>query len=235
MYGTLLNASTVFLGSLLGLFLKHYIPPKLQSSILNVTGVCIIIIGINGIIETMFTVENNLKLTSTGGILLMTCIVIGYIIGYYLNLSYHFSSLGKSIQHLLKMKSNFAKAFVDSSILYCVGAMAIVGCLQEGLYGNSSFLILKSSFDFVTAIIIATSMGIGVTFSSISILLCQGILTLCAKFISPWATPLLINNVSMIGYVIVFMIGLNFVFKTDFETENLLPSIILAIPLSFLF
>ncbi|MEM1486027.1 DUF554 domain-containing protein [Oscillospiraceae bacterium PP1C4] len=233
MYGTLLNAGAVIVGSTIGLLFKRFISQSMQETALKVTGICIMIIGLNGISETMRTADIATgAIKSSGGIFLMVCMVAGAVIGHLLKLSYRFSRLGESIQKLLKMKSGFSQAFISASILYCVGAMAIVGCLNEGMRQDSSFLVLKSSFDFVTSIILSTTLGIGVAFSAVSILICQGALTLLAQYISPYATDYLINNVCMVGYVIVLIIGINFVHKIKLETEDLLPSLLIAILIS---
>lgn len=236
MTGTIVNAIAVMIGGIIGVTAKRFIKKEIQEILLHVVGVCVIIIGINGLISTMFVVDPiDGRLSSSGGVLLMASLVVGVVIGEYLKLDARLSAFGKKVEQKLKLKSNFSHAFIEASILYCVGAMAIVGAINEGVYGDSSFLLLKSSFDFVTSIILACSLGIGVSFSAISIFAWQGALTLSAKFIAQYVPDYFINNVSMIGYAIVLCIGINFLIKTKIKIANTIPAIVVAFFASYFF
>ena len=166
--------------------------------------------------------------------LLVLSLVIGGVIGELCKLDEHMESLGEKIKkRFIKEGSagsaTFVEAFVSSTILFCVGAMAIVGSLNDGMLHDPSMLFTKAILDGITSIILAASLGVGVAFSAIPILIYQGILTVLSSILSGFFTETLIRNMSFVGNVIIFCIGLNFLFPKKVKTINFAPALFMPI------
>ena len=229
MTGTLINAAAIIIGACIGLLLRRGIPENISAAIIQVEGVAIMVIGLNGIIGAMFLADPLTgKLSDSGGLLLFISLAAGCLIGELLKLQDKIESFGLWVEHKMHAQ-NFAKGFVTASLLYCIGAMGIIGALNDGLHGDSSVLVVKSALDFTTAIVLASSLGSGVAFASIPILFFQGLLSMSARWISPFISDELLNSVCMVGYAIVLVIGLNFVANTKIRTANLLPALLFPI------
>lgn len=229
MTGTLVNAGAIVLGGLVGLLLKKGIPASLNDSIMKVVGLVVALIGLNGVIKAMLTVDLETgKLSDSGSLLLLISLVVGCIAGEALKLDDRLAGLGLFIERRFEA-GGFAKGFVSATLLFCVGAMAIIGAINDGLRGDSNILFIKSMLDGTTAIILASALGYGVLFSAIPVLLFQGGVSLCAVFIEPYISDPLLNMVCMTGYAIVIFIGLNFLFEMKIKTANLLPALVVPV------
>lgn len=234
MIGTLINAGGVVLGSLLGLLLKKGIPERINDAVTKAEGLAIMIIALNGIIAAMFSADRSTgKLSDSGGLLLLGCLVVGCIIGELIDIDRHLEKMGLWVEGRMNARG-FAKGFITASLLFCVGAMSIIGPLNDGLRGDTSVLLVKSTLDFTTSIILASSLGVGVLFAAVPVLVLQGALAMLSRWIEPFISTELLNMVCMVGYTIVLAIGLNFVCKTAIKTANLLPALLLPIPDYFL-
>ena len=221
--GTLVNAGTIIVGSILGMLLKGGIPERIQNIIYTAVGVAVMFIGITGVINNQ-----------GDSMLLVLSLVIGGVIGELCRLDEHMESLGEKIKkRFIKEGSagsaTFVEAFVSSTILFCVGAMAIVGSLNDGMLHDPSMLFTKAILDGITSIVLAASLGIGVAFSAIPILIYQGILTVLSSILSGFFTETLIRNMSFVGNVIIFCIGLNFLFPKKVKTINFAPALFMPI------
>lgn len=221
MLGTLVNVIAVIMGSLVGLLLKGGISKRFEESIMKALGLCIIYIGIEG----------SLKCTDT--LLLIICLVLGSIVGEALNLDHLLNQIGTKIETCLvgnrSDKGSIAKGFVSASLLFCVGSMAIVGALQSGLQQDHHILFVKSMLDGIVSIIYTSTMGIGVIFSSITVLIYQGSITLASSFLGSMLVESQINNIGAIGNILIIGIGLNILEVTHIKLANLLPGVILPI------
>lgn len=221
--GTLVNAGAIIVGTALGVVLKNGIPKKVQDMIFLAVGVAVMFIGILGVVNN----EGN-------SMLLVLSLVIGGVIGELLKLEDRMEVLGEKIKKRF-IKENaagsatFVEGFVSASILFCVGAMAIVGSLNDGMLHDPSMLYTKAILDGITSIILAASLGIGVGFSAIPILIYQGLLTVLASILSGFFTDELIRNMSFVGNVVIFCIGLNFLFPKKIKTGNLAPALFMPI------
>lgn len=227
MTGTLVNAAAVIIGGLIGLLLKKGIKESYAESINKTLGLAILIIGINGVVTNMFAVEGS-KIKSSGELMLVIFLCLGTLIGELLKLDERFTKLCNGIEK--KFKANgFASGFISSTLLFCVGAMTIVGSISDGLTGDSSILFIKSALDFVNAIIFGATLGYGTIFSFIPILLYQGGISLLAGFLGGLLQGELLEQICMIGYAIIMAIGLNFLLEKKFKTLNMVPALILPI------
>ena len=198
MLGTIVNALAIILGSLLGIGVKKGIKDDYKNTIMDGIGLAVIIIGIMGGIKS----ENI--------ILVIGSIVVGSIIGEVIGIENKLDNLGNFLQDKFGGKdSNFSKGFVTASLVYCVGAMAIVGSLESGIQGNHQTLFAKSILDGISAIIFASTLGIGVAFSSIPVFIYQGSITLLANFIKDLLTVQVVNEMSAVGGLLIMAIGIN--------------------------
>ena len=229
MTGTLVNTAAVVAGGLIGFFLGHGLNEKIEKSVTCVLGIATCVIGANGLITTMISVDPaSGKLSSAGELFLLVCLAVGAVLGEVLNIEDRLGGLGDWIERRFRA-SNFSRGFVSASILFCVGAMTIIGSINDGLYGDSSLLLVKSALDFVAAIILASTLGIGVPFAAVTVLVYQGALTLSAGLLAPVLVGELRSNICMVGYAIVLCIGINFFGVVRIKTANLLPALLLPV------
>ena len=168
--------------------------------------------------------------------LLILCLALGAVIGEALNIEQRLEDFGAFCQSHFAAKgdSRFVEGFVTASLLFCVGAMAIVGALNDGLNGDPTMLIAKAILDGVASILFAASLGKGVYLSIVPIFFYQGGITLMARFIRPWLTDVLIGQMSCVGSVLIFAISLNLIFNSKLRVGNLLPAIFLPVLFFFL-
>lgn len=227
MTGTLVNAVAVIVGGLIGLLLKKGIKPAYTEGINKVLGLAVLIIGLNGVISNMFTVSEG-KLSSSGELLLIVFLVVGTLIGEMIKLDDRFSRFCKNIETKFKSEG-FASGFINGTVLFCVGAMSIIGSINDGLTGDSSILFVKSALDFVNAIIFGATLGYGVVFVFIPIIVYQGGISLLAGALSGVLQGELLTQICMVGYAIIMAIGLNFILVNKFKTLNMVPALILPV------
>lgn len=227
MTGTLVNAVAVIVGGLIGLLVKKGIKESYTESINKALGLSILIIGLNGVISNMFTVENG-KISSSGELMLVVFLILGTFAGELLRLDERFTRFCNNIEKKFK-SDGFAAGFINSTVLFCVGAMSIVGSISDGLTGDSSVLLVKSALDFVNAIIFGATLGYGVIFTFIPILLYQGGISLLAGTLSGILQGELLEQICMVGYAIIMAIGLNFLLEKKFKTLNMVPALLLPV------
>ncbi|WAM36154.1 DUF554 domain-containing protein [Caldicellulosiruptor acetigenus] len=228
--GTIVNAAAVIVGSILGLVLKFGIPERFKSTIMQAISLSVIFIGTSGVLQGIFKVLNSGKIDRQYIMLMIFSLVIGGLVGEILRIEDFLDRLGerikKAISKVIKSEnSTFTEGFVTASLVFCVGAMAIVGSLEDGLNRNFSILFAKSILDGVTSVIFSATLGIGVMFSSVAVLLYQGSITLLAGLLKPLLTDTVVLQMSMVGSVLIFAIGLNMLGVSKIKVGNLLPAI----------
>ena len=228
MLGTIVNTAAVVAGGAIGLLVKRGVPKRVESSIMSALGVGILIVALNGVIGSMFTASPTGKLTDSGGLLLIVSLALGTLLGELLSIDEHLNSFGRKIENRLHMEG-FAKGFISASLVFCIGAMSIIGPFYDGLRGDSSVLFIKSALDFTTALMLASTLGSGVLFSAIPVLLYQGALTLLARWLEPLISEALMAQICMVGYAIVLCIGLNFIGAAKIKTANFIPALLIPI------
>ncbi len=220
MTGVLINTATVILGSVLGLLLKKGIPEKISKAAMTAIGLCTLYIGIDGALEG----ENT--------IVLILSMVSGIILGTALNIDAHLERLGDFIEKKMKNKGSagsIAQGFITASLLFCVGAMTIVGSLNAGLTGNNELLITKSVLDLISSCMLASTLGIGVIFAAVFVLLYQGGLVLASGLLQNVLTsPKLIAEITCAGSVMIIALGLNILGITKIKVANFLPALLLV-------
>lgn len=224
--GTLVNTGAIIVGGVAGTLLRSGIPEKYKRTVMQGIGLSVLFIGVSGTIKEMLTIVSGNKLDRQFIMLMIFSLVIGGLIGEFLKIENRLESLGNWFQTKIPSKGgNFSNGFVTASLVYCVGAMAIVGSLEDGLSGNASTLFAKSILDGISAVIFAATMGIGVAFSALPVFAYQGAITLLAGFIKPWLGDMVISQMSLVGGVLIFAIGINLLEIKKINVGNLLPAI----------
>jgi uncharacterized membrane protein YqgA involved in biofilm formation len=219
MLGTVVNAVAIVAGSLIGILLKKGISQKLADAVIKGTALCVLYIGIDGALKGQHVLVAILS------------IVAGCIVGTLLDLDLRLKNLGDRIEARMKhgAEMGFANGFVTASLLYCVGAMAILGSLSSSLKGDHSILFTKSMLDFIQAIVLAATLGFGVAFSAIPVFLYQGTITLLASFIAPVLSDAAVADMTCVGSLLLIALGLNMLGVTKFKVMNYVLGIFFAI------
>ena len=216
MLGVLVNVGTVLIGSLVGLFLKRGLPEKVTEALMIGIGLCTVFIGISGALEG----ENTL--------VLILSMAIGTVIGTLLDIDKQLNRLAAYVEARFKQKEGqvtVAEGFVTASLLFCVGAMTIVGSLQAGLTGDCEMLFTKATLDLVSSCVLAASLGIGVLLADIFVLVFQGGIVLLAGLVAPFLTDYAIGEMTCAGSVLIIALGLNLIGVTKIKVANYLPVI----------
>lgn len=233
--GTIINTAAVILGSGIGIFLKNGLKQKMQDMLMQTCGVAVIFIGISGALQGMFTITDG-KIQTQGAMLLIFSLVLGGIIGQTLNIESFLDSIGDKLKTMANVKEDnrFVEGFVNTSLIICIGAMAIVGSIQDGLSGDYTMLAAKSILDFVIVLVFASTYGIGVMFSAIPIFIYQGAITLLAVAAGSFLGEELIANLSYIGSALIFCVGINIAFGKKFSVGNMLPAFFIPVAYEFI-
>ncbi|MBQ7821656.1 MAG: DUF554 domain-containing protein [Clostridia bacterium] len=220
MFGAIVNTVAVLIGGCIGLLLKKGIPDRIGDTIMKGLALCVLLIGIQGILKGQNTLVTILSM------------VIGGLIGELIRIDDGMKWLGDYVEKKFKGKGegvSLAEGFVTASLLFIVGAMAVVGSLQSGLMHDHSTVYAKSTLDFVSSIIFASSLGVGVLLSSIAVLIYQGALTLFAGFLAPVLSDATIAEMTAAGSVIIIGLAFNMLGLTKIKVANYLPAIFLPI------
>ena len=228
--GTIANTAAVILGGVLGLLLKNGIAKRFENILMQALGLATVFIGISGVLKYMLVVEAGV-ISTQGTMLLIFSLVIGCLIGEWVDLESKMEVIGIKLKALARVKNDnrFVDGFVTTSLIICVGAMAIVGAMQDGLTGDSSMLIAKSLLDFVLVAILTAAYGIGAAFSAIPIFIYQGAITLIAALFGSVIGDTLIAELSFVGNALVFCVGVNLVREKTFRVANMLPALLIPV------
>ena len=231
--GTIVNVVAVLIGATIGLIIKGGLPSRFEKTVMTAIGLATLFIGINGTLSGMLVIGEDGSISSQHTMLLIASLVIGAVIGELIDIEKHLDNLGEWCKRKFKFQgeqnATFVEGFVSSSLLFCVGAMTIVGALEDGLNGNPSMLYAKSLMDGISAIVFTASLGVGVYFSILTVIVYQGGITLLARLIQPLLSDALISQMSLVGSVLIFAIGINLIFGKKVKTGNLLPAILVPI------
>lgn len=234
-FGTILNTLAIVAGGLLGGLFGRFLGENVQDGVIKACGISTLFIGLSGTLEKMLSVENGV-VVSSGSMLIIACLVIGGIAGELLDIEGGFERFGS----WLKIKSGnakdkrFVEAFVTASLTVCIGAMAIVGSISDGLTGDYSILATKSILDLIIIMVMSCSLGKGAVFSAIPVAILQGSITVLAGLLRPIMTTGALNNLSLVGNVLIFCVGVNLVWGKHVKVANLLPGIVVAVAAAFL-
>ena len=219
MLGVIVNSLAIVVGGLIGLVLKHGLSERLKVVVMQGIGLSVIVIGLSG------------ALKSESMLLLVLSLALGGLIGSLLQIEYRLDMLGLKIEKKFKGKEegSFSKGFVTASLVYCVGAMAIVGSIEAGVSGNYDTLYVKSLLDGVTAIVFAATLGFGVLFSSISVFIYQGVIVVLGMLLGDYMPAILITEMSAVGSVLIMAIGINVLEIKRIHVGDLLPAVLIPI------
>ena len=234
-FGTIINVLAIILGGLLGFVGGKLIKESVQDTLMKVCGVGTLFVAMSGVMEKMLVVNDGV-ISSTGGMLVIICLAIGGLVGELLNIEGGFERFGQ----WLKIKTGnsrevgFVDAFVTASLTVCIGAMAIVGSIEDGLTGDYSILATKAILDLIIITVMTSSMGKGCIFSAIPVAILQGGITVLAGFMKVLMTDAALHNLSLVGNVLIFCVGVNLVWGKKVRVANLLPAIVAAVIAAFL-
>lgn len=230
MFGFLINAVGVIVGGLIGLLFRKFIKKEYCDAVLKGMGIVVLLVGLFGVIENTVTIDAG-KVSFEGTLLLIISIGVGTFLGEAIKIDDHLNNFALKLEKKVN-KGKISEGFITATALYCVGAMTIIGTLNDTL-GNPETIYLKAALDMVTSIVLASTLGIGVLFSAGSIIVYQGLLTLIFALlnnvINQDALLELTRLVSMVGYVLVMAIGFNFLVKDKIKVTNMLPALLIPI------
>ena len=220
MIGTLMNVLAILAGSAVGLLLRRGLKKEIGETVMQGLGLCVILIGVTGAIQTQDM------------LLVILSMVLGGVIGAWIDIDEKMNRLGACAQRKLvragtqgEGDSTFAKGFVTASLVFCVGAMAVVGALDSGIRGDHSTLIAKAALDGVASILFASTLGVGVMLSAVPVLVYQGAIALLGNLIAPLLSERVIMEMSAVGGLLIVGIGMNMLLKQNIKVANLLPAI----------
>lgn len=224
MLGTLVNTGSIIAGSIAGLLLKRGIPERMNDAIMKGVALCVLYIGLTGCLK------------GSNALIAILSMVLGAILGSLLDLDKRLNALGAFLERSLQSgNGSLSNGFVTASLLFCVGAMAVVGSLQSGLTGDHTMLYAKSLLDGIASIVFTASLGIGVILSAGAVLLYQGAITLLAQTLGPVLSEPVIAEMTCVGSLLIIALSLNMLGITKIKVMNYVPAIFIAIGVCYLF
>ena len=203
---------------------------RYQDTLTSACGLCVIFIGIAGTIEKMMTITDGV-LSSSGTMMVIGSFTAGSLLGEFLNIEHHLESFGNWLKARTGNSGDakFVEGFVTASLTVCIGAMAVVGSIQDGISGDYSILAAKAVLDFIIILVMTASMGKGCLFSAVPVALFQGLVTILARVIAPLMTPAALDNLSLTGSMLIFCVGVNLIWGKKIKVANMLPTLIVAV------
>lgn len=229
-FGTIINTAAVIAGGIAGVVLKKGIPENCQKILMQACGIATIFIGVSGTLKEMLVI-NGSSIETKGTFLLILSLVLGGLAGSLLSIEDRLERLGELLKKKLHSEKDtqFVEGFVTSTLVICIGAMAIVGAIEDGLTGNFSTLTAKAILDFVIVMIFASTLGKGVIFSALPLFLYQGAITILAAVLGDFMSPSLISDISFVGSALIFCVGINIAFGKKFNVGNMLPALLVPV------
>jgi len=222
--GSIVNAIAVIVGSLVGLGIGSFIPERIRSSIFQVIGLFTLVLGIKMALDTQYF------------LILLSSLVIGVLLGEALNIERGLETIGSLLKEKFKSENKlFSEGLITAFLLYCIGSMTFVGAIEEGINNDRTLLYTKSIMDGLTSILLASTLGTGVLISAIPLLIFQSVLTWAALYFEDHLSPEMITELSAVGGVLIIAISLNILGMLKIKVSNLLPALILVLPIYLLF
>ena len=233
--GTIINSAAIVAGGLIGHFSGKLFKEAQQDSLTKTCGVSVMFIATAGAMQGMLSVEGG-KILGGKSMLVVLALALGTILGELCKIERGFERFGEWLKKKTGNSgdSQFVNAFVTASLTVCIGAMAIVGAIQDGIKGDFSTLAVKSVLDLIIIAVMTSSLGKGCVFSAIPVFVFEGLITLLARLISPLMTELAIAYLSLVGSILIFCVGVNLVWGKKFRVANMLPSVVLAVAAAYL-
>lgn len=225
--GTLINVGAIIVASILGVVFKKGLPEKIQKSVMFALGIGLIAISLGSFLKYFLVIDGS-SIKTHNELLIILSLVIGMIIGEWIDIDERLSRWANNVEKKYNLPP-LAKGFIAGTLIFCVGAMAILGPLQDGLDGDMSVLLIKSTLDFVTAMILASIFGIGVIFSAVSVLVYQGSITILAMIFADFLPVEMIHSVAMVGNIILIAMGIHFMELRKVKVANMLPALLIPV------
>ena len=228
--GTIINTAAIIVGGLIGHFTGKLFKQEQQTAVNKACGISVMFIAIAGAMQGMLNIDGG-SIVSGKSMLVVLCLAIGTITGELIGIEKGFERFGEWLKKKTGNSGDkqFVNAFVTASLTVCIGAMAIVGAIQDGILGDYSTLAVKSVLDLIIIAVMTSSLGKGCAFSAIPVLVFEGSITLLARIVSPVMTDMAIDYLSLIGSVLIFCVGVNLVWGKTIRVANMLPAVILAV------
>ncbi len=233
--GTIINVSAIVIGGLLGMLFGRFIGERHRDTLCKACGLSVLFIGAAGTFKGMFSVVDG-QIVYGGDFLLIGCLALGAIVGEIINIEGGFEKFGAWLKEKTRSNSDnkFIDGFVSASFTVCIGAMAIVGSINDGIHGDYTILVTKSILDLIIIMVMAASLGKGTIFSAIPVAFLQGGVTALSVLIKPIMTETALLYLSVVGNILIFCIGINLLFGKKIKVANLLPSLIFAVACAFI-
>lgn len=233
--GTLINVALIVVGGVVGLLGGRLFTPSLQDTLMKATGVSVVFVGLAGALAGMLSLQNGV-LVSGGSMMIVASFALGSLVGELIDLDGRFERLGEWLKHKTGSEGDnqFVNGFVTASLTVCIGAMAIVGSIQDGIAGDWSTLALKGALDCLIVCVMTASLGRGCIFSALPVGVFQGVITLLARLIQPLMTDAALANLSLVGSILIFCVGVNLIWGKMFKPANMLPAVVVAVALAFI-
>ena len=234
MLGTLINTGAIIAGGVVGSFFQRGLKERFQETLMSAMGLSVILLSIGGVCSEMLTLQNG-QLETQGVLMMIVSLALGALVGEAINLEHHTQTFGAFLREKSGNSGDnkFVDAFVTASLTVCIGAMAIVGSIQDGLTGDISVLVTKAILDCIIIFVMTASMGKGCIFSAVPVAIFQGVITIIAVFVGGFMTDLALSYLSYVGNVLIFCVGLNLIRKKQIRVANLLPSLVIAVAWGF--
>lgn len=232
--GTIINVGAIIIGGLMGLFMGRGVKVRYQDILMISVGICVMMLGIGGTMEEMLSIENG-EIVSGGSMMMIITMALGALAGEWMDIEGKMEKFGIWLKKKTGSSgdNSFVDAFVTTSLTVCIGAMAVVGSIKDGIYGDYSILAAKAILDLIIVFVMTVSMGKGCVFSAIPVGIFQGVVTLLARLIEPLMTEAALSNLSLVGSIMIFCVGLNLVWGKKVKVANFLPAIVFAVAWAF--
>lgn len=235
--GTLINALAIVVGGIVGLVCKKFIKERYQETIIKVMGIAVFIMAIGSVMSQMLIINKDGHIETQGTMMMIFSLALGAIVGEMFDIDQKFERFGKFLRDKSgnQKDSSFIDAFVSSSLTVCIGAMAILGAISDGLYADHSVLYAKAILDLVIIMMMTSSMGKGCIFSAIPVVVLQGSVTLLARALEPVMTNAAISNMTLVGNILILCVGINLIWPKTIRVANILPALIFAVIFAIVF
>jgi len=230
--GTLVNTGAIVLGGLVGMLEGKRLTARCPQTIVAGLSMAVMFVGVAGTLQEMLRANAAGRLVSHGALMLVVSLAVGAVLGEWWDLDGKLERFGGWLRRVThnEKDNTFVNAFVTASLTFCIGAMAIVGSIEDGMKGDPSILYLKSVMDGVFTVVMVVSLGKGAVFSAVPIFLYQGAMTLAARLLASTVTPAAMDNLSYVGNLLIFAVGWNLIHgEKKVRVANLLPSLVVAV------
>lgn len=232
--GTIINALAILAGGVLGILCKSFLKARYQDTIIKATGFAVVFLGAAGTLSKMLVVSPGGSLTTGGSMEMILSLALGALLGELVDLDAQFERFGEWLKHKTGSDGDnqFVNGFVSAFLTVSIGAMAVIGSIQDGVYGDHSTLVAKAILDFIIVLVMASSMGRGCVFSFLPVAVLQGSMTALAVVLSGFMTDAVLNNISLVGNILIFCVGINLVWPKTIKVANLLPALLIAVAMA---